>query len=302
MSHKYLASLPGIVIAAVVACSSTGVELGKNNLDGNGGACADGNDCESSGGSTADAGTGGAPVTGGAGGGGGRATGGSPVAGGAGGSLATGGSPVAGGAGGELATGGGAGAPNCTVIGCGQAPICGRQCSEPCGCCGCAPDDFIMADNANGSPGEAAYQCAGDCFSPASYDFVSLATGAPRIAVVKKDENRGVCFRIVLGPSNLAGVHLVTNRDYAIEAVYRTNLENCDSPEFTVPEGAVTPSDAIGHVLLKDDWESSPPARLCEIDLDAQLIFDGSPVVKETLRSTFSLPLAFCPNPETPMP
>jgi hypothetical protein len=127
-----------------------------------------------------------------------------------------------------------------------------------------------------------AYQCAGNCYSPAHYGYADLATGAFRFAIFKKDEHRNLCFRIIMGTMSHAPLHIVTSTPLVVEAAYRTtNAADCDSVLPVAPDGALVPADAMGHVFASRDAKG-----VCTLDLDVTLYLSGSdPIATETLRS-----------------
>ena len=138
-----------------------------------------------------------------------------------------------------------------------------------------------------------AYQCAATCYSPATYSAVDIATDASRFALAKKDLNRNVCYRLVLGPAGSPSpTHTVTRPNWRVESAWKSkNPSDCDSALPVLPADATPVTDATGSVL-----QSSSASGECHVDVDVEMLFDqGTVVERETfIVSGLPIPLADC--------
>lgn len=109
---------------------------------------------------------------------------------------------------------------------------------------------------------------AGEC----SYAAMSLVTGAPRLAVLKADKLRDLCFQIVLVAAPGEQVVFSSAKDVEMARV-TSSASDC------LPWGAGFPPDPVGDVVDATDLVgslsvSSPP---CSVTIAAKKSFDGAP-------------------------
>jgi hypothetical protein len=144
---------------------------------------------------------------------------------------------------------------------------------------GCRDVDTVLDDgdgstsaSASSASSSSAASSTGASMDTGTYSAINLVTGAPRFALMKRDDTRNLCFQIVVVAS--AGSALEWEGPTSVDLARVTHdAHDC------APWTGVMPPPAMGEILDATGLTgtlvvSAPP---CFVDVDATLSFTNPP-------------------------